>query len=416
MPHHLKKNNLVNEQETCASSPSSSQVAASLPKSGSLNEKLVDKRWNSIDDEAIKNALFDSYTQNNMACYRQNIEHFIGTANLPIGLAGPLLVNGQYASGEYLVPLATTEAALVASYDRGASLIHAAGGVQCIIVDEGVSRTPCFVFNDVIEAAHFVTWASSEFNRFTSIAEQTTSHGKVKKIDVQIEGNYVFLVFEYLTGDASGQNMVTIATNAVFDYIKQNSPVAIKHAYLDGNLSGDKKSNTNTLLKVRGKKVISDISIPRALVEKYLHTTPEEMVKFAEISTLGAMLNGSVGVNAHYANGLAALYIACGQDAACVAESAIGVTRMVLNEQGDLYVTITMPNIMVGTVGGGTGLPTQKACLDILGVYGSGGAKALAEITAATCLAGELSIVGAFCAGHFSRAHQKLARGKNTHI
>ncbi|KOO11199.1 3-hydroxy-3-methylglutaryl-CoA reductase, partial [Vibrio xuii] len=117
-----------------------------------------------------------------------------------------------------------------------------------------------------------------------------------------------------------------------------------------------------------------------------------------------------IGVNAHYANALAALYIACGQDAACVAESAIGMTRMEINEQGGLYACVTLPNLMLGTVGGCTGLPSQKACLDIMGLYGTGNAKALAEVAASLCLAGELSIVGAFCADHFSRAHQKLAR------
>jgi hydroxymethylglutaryl-CoA reductase (NADPH) len=383
-----------------------------LPKSGSLNDRLVDKRWLAIDNAELQKILLDPTTRENMACYSNNIEHFIGTATLPIGVAGPLLIYGQYARGQYHVPLATTEAALVASYDRGAALIHAAGGAQCIIVDEGVTRTPCFAFTSVIEAAQFVSWASSEFDSFTAIAEKTTSFGKIKQIGAQIEGNYAYLIFEYLTGDASGQNMVTIATNAVFDYITEHSPISIKYAYLDGNLSGDKKANTHTLRHVRGKKVIADIHIPRNLIQKYLHTTPEEMVQFGEVTTLGATLSGSVGVNAHYANGLAALYIACGQDVACVAESAVGVTRMELNEQGDLYACVTMPNIMVGTVGGGTSLPTQKACLDLLGVYGAGGAKVLAEITAAICLAGELSIVGAFCAGHFSRAHQKLARGK----
>ena len=392
----------------------STHQAVALPLSGSLSEKLVDKRWQALANKEAQETLLDPVSRENMSLYRNNIEHFIGTASLPVGLAGPLTINGQHARGDFHIPLATTEAALVASYDRGAGLIRAAGGANCMIADEGVTRTPCFAFSDVVEAAQFVSWAGSQFERFTEIAESTTSFGKVKQINVQIEGSYAYLIFEYLTGDASGQNMVTIATNAVFDFIIEHSPVSIRYAYLDGNLSGDKKPNTNTLRNVRGKKVIADINIPARLIKKYLHTTPEEMVQFGQITSLGATLSGSVGINAHYANGLAALYIACGQDAACVAESAIGVTRMEMNEQGGLYACVTMPNIMVGTVGGGTGLPTQKACLELLGVYGAGKAKTLAEITAATCLAGELSIVGAFCAGHFSRAHQKLARGKKS--
>lgn len=416
MPHHLKKTPIVHSYTSVPTQAADTAVkqAIALPPSGSLSPKLVEKRWQAIADPHAQEVLLDPVTQENMALYRSNIEHFIGTATLPVGLAGPLLINGQFAQGEFHVPLATTEAALVASYDRGAGIIRAAGGANCIIADEGVTRTPCFTFSSVVEAAQFIAWASGQFDRFTDIAEKTTSHGKVKKIDVQIEGNYVYLIFEYLTGDASGQNMVTIATNAVFDYIVASSPVVIRHAYLDGNLSGDKKPNTHTLRGVRGKKVIADVNIPNELIEKYLHTTAEEMVQFGNVTSLGATLSGSVGINAHYANGLAALYIACGQDAACVAESAIGVTRMELNEQGGLYACVTMPNIMVGTVGGGTSLPTQRACLELMGVYGAGKAKVLAEITAATCLAGELSIVGAFCAGHFSRAHQKLARGKKS--
>lgn len=155
------------------------------------------------------------------------------------------------------------------------------------------------------------------------------------------------------------------------------------------------------------------MTIPAALVEKYLHTTPEAMVKFGKMNTVGGLLSGTIGINAHYANALTALYIACGQDAACVAESAVGITRMDVDSHGNLYTSVTLPNIMVGTVGGGTGLPTQKACLDILGLHGNGKAKALAEVAAGLCLAGELSIVGAFCADHFSRAHHKLARKSN---
>lgn len=154
----------------------------------------------------------------------------------------------------------------------------------------------------------------------------------------------------------------------------------------------------------------AEVNIPAELVAKYLHTTPEKMVQFGQMTTVGGALSGTIGINAHYANALAALYIACGQDAACVAESAIGMTRMELNKEGGLYASVTLPNLMVGTVGGGTGLPSQKACLDLLGLHGNGKSQALAEVCAALCLAGELSIVGAFCAGHFSRAHHKLAR------
>jgi hydroxymethylglutaryl-CoA reductase (NADPH) len=299
---------------------------------------------------------------------------------------------------------------LVASYNRGAQLITAAGGASAMLLNEGVTRTPVFTFSALAEAGQFVAWVVTQYDHFKRLAESTTSHGKLHDINVNLEGNHVYLVFEYQTGDASGQNMVTIATNQVYHYILQNSPIEPKEAFLDGNLSGDKKPNAHTLRHVRGKKVSCEVLLKRELVEKYLHTTPEKMARFGQVTTTGAALSGGIGVNAHYANALSALYIACGQDAACVAESAVGITRMEVNAAGDLYTSVTLPNLMVGTVGGGTGLPSQKACLDILGLAGTGNARALAEVAAALCLAGELSIVGAFCAEHFSRAHQKLAR------
>lgn len=390
--------------------PKFHQPSRKLCRSGSLTDKNIERRWQVLASMTDKDLLLDPFTQQHCHQYSHNIEHFIGTVNLPVGIAGPLRINGLFANDDYLVPLATTEAALVASYHRGSQLITASGGASAILINEGVSRTPVFAFRSLSEAALFVSWVVTQYETFRTIAQSTTSHGKLKDINVNMEGNHVYLVFEYLTGDASGQNMVTIATHKVFSYILEHSPVAPANAYLDGNLSGDKKANAYTLRSVRGKKVSAEVTIPASLISKYLHTTPEHMVKFTQINTVGGLLSGSIGINAHYANALTALYIACGQDAACVAESAIGITRMEVTTNGDLYACVTLPNIMVGTVGGGTGLPTQKACLDILGLHGNGNAKALAEVAAGLCLAGELSIIGAFSADHFCRAHHKLAR------
>jgi len=165
---------------------------------------------------------------------------------------------------------------------------------------------------------------------------------------------------------------------------------------------------------VRGKKVSTEVHLPATLVEQRLHTTAQKMTDLWRMSAIGSVLSGTIGAQGHYANGLAALYIACGQDAACVAESAVGVTRLELTPQGDLYASVTLPNLIVGTVGGGTSLPSQKSCLEIMGLYGPGKAAALAEVCAAVCLAGELSIIGAFCAGDFTRAHRCLARNRKS--
>jgi hydroxymethylglutaryl-CoA reductase (NADPH) len=376
------------------------------------NDEFVQRRWTDLGYEYPPQALYGSDDKNQIDGYGKNIEYGIGTVKVPVGIAGPLRVNGIHAQGDFVIPLATTEAALVASYHRGSCLITKAGGAMSALLGEGVGRSPGFAFNSLLEAGQFIAWATSQFPHFITLAEATTAHGKLVDMKMQMEGNHVYMYLEYTTGDASGQNMVTIATNAIYEYVLANSPVIIKHAFLEANFSGDKKASAMSFLGVRGKKVTTEINLSKELIESFLHTTPEMMLEYWRMSALGGVLSGTIGVQGHYANGLAAFYIATGQDAACVAESAVGVTRFELNEHGGLYASVTLPNIMVGTVGGGTSLPAQKACLDLLGLSGSGHARALAEVVGAVCLAGELSIIGALCANHFARAHQQLARGK----
>lgn len=383
-----------------------------IPRNPFIKEKTVLARWDTLQsDPSCQSELFDDKTREQMECYKRNIENFIGTVKLPVGLAGPLRVNGLHAQDDYYIPLATSEAALVASYNRGAQLITQCGGAASMVVNCGVTRAPGFLFNNLIEAGKFVEWSSSHFEKFRLVAATTTRYGNLKDMRVSIEGNHVYLHFKYETGDASGQNMVTIATEAIMQYILEQSPIKPQDQFIDGNISGDKKASAISFLGVRGKKVTAEVNIPAALISSVLHTTAERMAAFWQLSTIGGVLSGITGIQGHYANGLAALYIATGQDAACVAESAVGVTRFELNKEGGLYASVTMPNLIVGTVGGGTGLPSQKACLDIMKLAGANNAMAFAEVCAVLCLAGEISITGAFCAGHFSRAHKQLARG-----
>jgi hydroxymethylglutaryl-CoA reductase (NADPH) len=206
--------------------------------------------------------------------------------------------------------------------------------------------------------------------------------------------------------------MVTIATQAICHYIEAYSPVRPRYFFVEANLSGDKKSSAHSFRSVRGKKVSAEVTLPADLVQARLRTTPKRLADYWRMSAVGSVLSGAMGLQGHYANGLAALYLATGQDVACVAESAVGVTRFEVTPQGDLYASVTLPNLIVGTVGGGTGLPSQQACLTLLGLSGSGKAQALAELCAGLCLAGELSIAGAMCSGDFTRAHQLLARGR----
>jgi hydroxymethylglutaryl-CoA reductase (NADPH) len=358
---------------------------------------------------ALREVLLDSVTED-VGVYQGNIENAIGFLRMPIGVAGPLRVNGLSAKGDYLIPLATTEAALVASYHRGCRLLTAAGGCSSMVLYESLNRSPAFVFTSASEACQFVVWAMPLFEKFEAIVAATTAHGKLVDVGCTVEGNHVYLNFEFTTGDASGQNMVTLSTQAICDEIIATSPVPIVRSYVESNLSGDKKASARAFTTTRGKKVTAEAKISAELVAKHLHATPKEMADYWQMSAIGGVLSGTLGIHGHFANGLAAVYLATGQDAACVAESATGVTRFEVTDDGDLYAAVTLPGIMVGTVGGGTGLPTQKACLDLMGLAGPGKARALAEVCAGLLLAGELSIIAALSAGHFSRAHRKLAR------
>jgi hydroxymethylglutaryl-CoA reductase (NADPH) len=391
--------------------PDSRELPPSVAAGARITDRIVNRRWSRLTiPEAIREKLFNEDEDHTL--YEGNIENYIGKVTMPLGLAGPLRVNGLFAKGDYYLPLATTEAALVASYHRGTTLINKAGGCSVMLLAEGVSRAPGFAFPSALESGQFITWVVENRDNIRSAAESTTKHGTLSDLRITLEGNHVYLLFEYRTGDASGQNMVTIATEAACNFIIEHAPVKPDHYFVEANMSGDKKASALSFQNVRGKHVTAEATIEAGLVEKILHTNPERMGDYWRMSAMGGILSGTIGVQGHYANGLAALYIACGQDAACIAESAVGVTRFEVRGDGSLYSSVTLPNLMVGTVGGGTGLPSQKACLQLMGLHGSGKAKALAEVCAGMALAGELSIIGALAAGHFTRAHKKLARGK----
>jgi hydroxymethylglutaryl-CoA reductase (NADPH) len=344
------------------------------------------------------------------AALQGNIEQFIGMTQIPTGLIGPLRVNGLNASGDFYVPLATSEGALVASYHRGARLATRAGGVACLTTAEQVQRAPGFAFDTLADAALFAAWAQGEFERFQAAAAAKTSHGCLTDLMTHIEANHVYLIFAFHTGDAAGQNMVTFCTAAICEEILRHTPVLPKYWFLEANMSGDKKATALSFHHTRGRNVKAEVILPRRLVIRGLHTTPERMCDYWRMSFIGGALAGSIGVNGHVANGIAGLFLACGQDVACVSEATTGVTRLEMTESGDLYCGLTLPNLIVGTVGGGTRLPTASECLRILGCEGSGQGSKLAEICAATALAGEISIVGSFCAGDFASAHERRGR------
>ena len=396
-------------------SPEEVPLPPRLPREAAWSRDAQEQRLRILETQGIR---FD-YTSGKKQIekpdiFQGNIENFIGMAQMPVGVIGPLRINGVYAHGDFYVPLATTEGALVASHNRGAKVISLSGGARAICLTERVTRAPGFSFENLIEAGQFIVWVSQRFEDLKEQARSTTSHGNLEDIKVTLEGNHVFLNFEYTTGDAAGQNMVTIATDAVCRRIVADCPVKPRHWFIESNMSGDKKATAMSYLFVRGKKVTAEVIIPRKLISGMLHTAPEMIMEYWKMSFVGGVQSASIGVQGHYANGLAALFIACGQDAACVSEASVGITRVDVDERGDLYVSVTLPNLIVGTVGGGTDLPTQRECLQMLGCKGEGTSRAFAEICAATVLAGEISIMGALASGQFTEAHRRYGRKKKT--
>jgi hydroxymethylglutaryl-CoA reductase (NADPH) len=225
-----------------------------------------------------------------------------------------------------------------------------------------------------------------------------------------MEGNQVLCIFDYTTGDAAGQNMVTICTDTICQFILENTPIKPQLWYIESNYSGDKKATVVSFSTVRGKKVTAEAMISEKVVKEVLFTTSNEIATYWQTSTVAALQSGSIGIQGHFANALTALFMACGQDVACVSEAYVGITRMEVSKKGDLYITITLPSLVVGTVGGGTRLPTQKECLELIGCYGEGGARKFAEICGALVLAGELSIAAALASGSFAKAHRLFGR------
>ncbi len=341
---------------------------------------------------------------------RGNIENYIGMTQVPTGVMGPLHVKGTSLNEHVYIPLATSEGALVASYHRGAKACTLSGGVTSICINESVSRSPLFKFNDLPQLFDFLLWFNQNLDQFHEIVGKVSNHAKLDDISSAIEGNTVIISFKYFTGDASGQNMVTICTQAICDFILTESPVKPVQWFIESNFSGDKKASGASFTSVRGKKVTAECVVKKEVVETVLKSTPENMEKIWKTSTLAAIQSVTIGAQGHYANGLAAVFLACGQDVACVSEASVGITRMEVTADGDLYCSVTLPNLIVGTVGGGTSLPTQRECLDIMGCLGQGKSRRFAEICAAVVLAGELSIAAAISEGHFTKAHQYLGR------
>ncbi len=342
-----------------------------------------------------------------------NVENMLGAAQVPMGVVGPVRVDGGAVDGAKYLPLATTEGALVASVNRGCAAIRAADGATARVLKNAMTRAPVFRVADVAEAGEVAAWVRENVDALAAAAEATTGHGELRDVTPYVVGDSVFLRFAYDTKDAMGMNMATIATEAACDVVVAETPADL--VALSGNLCSDKKPAAVNSVEGRGRTVAADVEVARETVEAYFDTTPEAIVEANTRKNLvGSAKAGSLGFNAHAANTVAAAFLATGQDLAQVVEGANAITTADVRD-GDLYASLTLASLEVGTVGGGTTLPTQSEALDVVGVRGGGdpagsNADALAEVIATAALGGELSLLGALASDNLASAHAELGR------
>lgn len=394
-------------------------MTAKIPRSNEndYSSRIIAERQQFLEEKSgtqlkhTKNFSFDPESMEG------NCEHLFGVAQLPIGVAGPLVVNGEHAQGEFYVPMATIEGTLIASYNRGMRVIRESGGVTTTVVGEAMQRAPVFFFKSAREARDFSLWLRDEFETIKAVAESTTSVGKLLEIEQYPVHNMVYTRFDYSTGDAAGQNMTGKATFMACEWIREAFP-KLRTYGLSGGMDTEKKTSFVNSLKGRGRKVTAEITIPRQVLSDVLRTTPEILRNSHGINTLSAFLTGASNNAAHPANGLAALYMATGQDMANIGEANQCSVYSYVTNSGDLYYSITLPALIMATYGGGTGLATQRECLELMDCYGKDRAFKLLEIAAGLVVAGELSLVSAARTDKVSGtnewvdAHEKLGRNR----
>lgn len=340
-----------------------------------------------------------------------NIENFTGVAQVPIGFAGPLTVNGEHAKGDFIIPLATTEGTLVASYNRGMKVLNLSGGVTCTVQDDCMQRAPVFIFESAREARDFRQWVVDNLDSIRDAAEATSSVAKLIYIDPYLASKFCYLRFNYSTGDAAGQNMVGRATFAACSWILENN-TTIKRFFLESNLATDKKASQVNIMHTRGKRVTAEVTIPRDVLVQHMRVEPESLFFHAGVANVGSILSGANNNGLHSPNGITAMFIATGQDVANVSESSAGIVYSDLTPEHDLYLSITIPSLIVATHGGGTGLPTQRECLEVLGCVGRNKVRKFAEIVAGVVLAGEISLASAISSLDWVSSHEKYGRNR----
>ncbi|MGQ0834339.1 MAG: hydroxymethylglutaryl-CoA reductase [Gammaproteobacteria bacterium] len=334
-----------------------------------------------------------------------SIEGFVGFARVPLGVAGPVRIHGAAARGDFFVPLATSEGTLVASFQHAFNAINRSGGANALCTHEEVGRAPCFEFADLHEAAAFTAWLVPKLPALQDIVAAGSRHCRLRSLHTSTVGNTVYVLFSFSTGDAAGQNMVTSATQAICEQLLKDTPRAPRSWLVESGLSGDKKASPMAFRSARGRNASAEVTLPAKQVERYWRAEASGMARTWSQAVGGTAQTGSVSLQGNVANALAALFIACGQDVACVAEASTALTRIERTPGGDVYASVTLPNLIVGTVGGGTYLPTARECLAMLGCEGPGQARKFAEVCAVVALAGEIAVVGVMAGSNFAGAH-----------
>lgn len=340
----------------------------------------------------------------------RNIENLIGATQIPLGIAGPLKIRSTINNKPYTtyIPLATTEGALVASISRGCKAISESKGAIVEINTVGVTRSPVFVTSGIKEAVKVKIWLGENFGKIKKITESTSSHLKLLKIESNFAGKSLFVKFFYNSGDAMGMNMATIATKEAVDFIEQKTNIDC--VSLSGNYEVDKKAAWLNFIEGRGKRVWAEATIKKSVVKEILKTTPEKIQEVVLRKVLvGSAMSGAMGFNAHFANCLAAIFASTGQDLAQVVEGSLGMTTAEVLKNGDLYFSVFLPDLMCGTVGGGTHLPGQQAALKIMGVKN---VLEYCRVTAAAVLASEISLIASLAEDSLVKAHLRLGRKK----
>ncbi len=344
---------------------------------------------------------------------RGNIENFTGTIQIPMGIAGPVKVNGEHAHGEFIVPMATTEGTLVASYNRGIKVLNLCGGAKATVVNDAMQRAPVFVFKDARGARDFRNWINEHMAEIRQEAEATSSVARLQYIDIYLANKFAYLRFNYFTGDAAGQNMVGRATFAACSWIIDTyDGNAIQNFYLESNLATDKKASQINMMHSRGKRVIAEATLDRDILIQHMRVEPEKLNYHANISNIGAFISGANNNGAHSPNAITAIFIATGQDVANVSESSAGILYTELTKEGDLYISLTLPSLIVATYGGGTGLPSQREALEMMDCYGKNKVNKLAEIIGSVALAGEISLGSAISSSDWVSSHESYGRNR----